>query len=83
MSLRSKPAQPGRGPSNLMIEAVRSQAMGHVNGTIYERSYHNQVVDANTVSAFTDTPSDEMMMKLTGHVSLTADPITPAGPTSA
>jgi Protein of unknown function (DUF3435) len=83
VSLRSEPTQLCRGPSNVMIEGVRSQAMGHVNGTIYERSYRNQIVDADIVSAFIGTPSDEAMMKLMGHVSLTADPVAPAGPTSA
>jgi len=62
---------------------VRSQAMGHVNGSIYEKSYRNQVVDADIVSAFLETPSDEAIMKLMGHMSLTRDPNAPAEPTSA
>ena len=57
--------------------------MGHVNGTIYEKSYRNQVVDGDIVSAFLETPSDEAIMKLMGHLSLTRDPNAPAEPTSA
>jgi hypothetical protein len=56
--------------------------MGHVNGTIYEKSYRNQVVDCDIVSAFLETPSDEAIMKLMGHLSLTRDPNAPAEPTS-
>ena len=70
-------------PTNLGVEEVRSQAMGHVNGSIYEKSYRNQVVDADIVSAFLETPSDEALMKLMGHMSLTRDPNAPAEPTSA
>ena len=40
--------------------------MGHVNGLIYEKSYRNQIVDADIVSAFLETPSDEAIMKLIG-----------------
>lgn len=57
--------------------------MGHVNGTIYEKSYRDQVVDADIVSAFLETPSDEAIMKLMGHLSLTRDPNAPAEPTSS
>jgi len=39
-----------------VTEEVRSQTMGHVNGSIYERSYRNQIVDADIVSAFLETP---------------------------
>jgi hypothetical protein len=56
--------------------------MGHVNGSIYEKSYRNQVVDADIVSAFLETPSDEAIMKLMGHMSFTRDPTAPAAPTS-
>jgi hypothetical protein len=42
--------------------------MGHVNGPIYEKSYRNQIVDADIVSAFPETPSDEAVMKLMGHM---------------
>jgi hypothetical protein len=66
-----------------VAEEVRSQAMGHVNGSIYEKSYRNQVVDADIVSAFLETPSDEAIMKLMGHMSLTRDLNAPAEPTSA
>src|SRR5436190_23923599 len=51
--------------------------MGHVNGAIYEKSYRNQIVDADIVSAFLETPSDEAIMKLMGHISLTRDPNAP------
>jgi hypothetical protein len=54
-----------------------------VNGSIYEKSYRNQVIDANIVSAFLETPSDEAIMKLMGHMSLTRDPNALAEPTSA
>src|SRR5271163_1939344 len=57
--------------------------MGHVNGSIYEKSYRNQVVDADIVSAFLETPSDEALMKLMGHMSLTRDPNAPAEPSPA
>jgi hypothetical protein len=57
--------------------------MGHVNGSIYEKSDRHQVVDADIVSAFLETPSDEAIMKLMGHMSLTRDPNAPAEPTSA
>jgi hypothetical protein len=67
----------------MRAEEVRSQAMGHVNGTIYEKSYRNQVVKADIVSAFLETPSDDALMKLIGHMSLTRDPNAPAEPTSA
>ena len=72
-----------RGLTNPVAEEVRSQAMGHVNGSIYEKSYRNQIVDADIVSAFLETPSDEAIMKLMGHISLTRDPNAPAEPTSA
>jgi len=55
--------------------------MGHVNGSIFERSYRNQVVDADIVAAFLDAPSDKATMKLLGHVSLTRDPTAPSRPT--
>jgi hypothetical protein len=54
-----------------------------VNGPIYEKSYRNQIVDADIVSAFLETPSDEAIMKLIGHMLLTRDPNAPAEPTSA
>jgi hypothetical protein len=76
-------AEEAGGSTNLVAEEVRSQAMGHVNGTIYEKSYRNQVVDADIVSAFLETPSDEAIMKLMGHLSLTRDLNAPAEPTSA
>jgi Protein of unknown function (DUF3435) len=57
--------------------------MGHVNGSIYERSYRNQIVDVDIVSAFLETPSDTGIMKLIGHVSLTRDPNAPTQPTPA
>jgi hypothetical protein len=57
--------------------------MGHVNGPIYEKSYRNQIVDADIVSAFLETPSDEAIMKLMGHMLLTRDPSAPTEPTSA
>jgi hypothetical protein len=66
----------------MRAEEVRSQAMGHVNGAIYEKSYRNQVVKADIVSAFLETPSDDALMKLMGHMSLTRDPNAPAEPTS-
>lgn len=66
-----------------MAEEVRSRAMGHVNGSIYERSYRNQIVDAEIVSLLLETPSDEMTMKLMGHISLGRDPNAPTEPTSA
>jgi hypothetical protein len=75
--------QETRGYTNPVAEEVRSQAMGHVNGSIYEKSYRNQIVDADIVSAFLETPSDEAIMKLMGHMSLTRDPNAPAEPTSA
>jgi Protein of unknown function (DUF3435) len=57
-----------------MAEDVRSQAIGHINGFIYERHYRNQVVDINIVSAFLKTPLDEALMKLIGYISLIKDP---------
>jgi hypothetical protein len=57
--------------------------MGHVNGSIYEKSYCNQVVDIDIVLAFPETLSDEAILKLMGHMSLTKDPNAPAKPTSA
>ena len=75
--------QETRGLSNPVAEEVRSQAMGHVNSSIYEKSYRNQIVDADIVSAFLETPSDEAIMKLMGHMLLTRDPNAPAEPTSA
>lgn len=57
--------------------------MGHVNGSIHERSYRNQVVDTDIVSAFLETPSDKSTMKLIGHTSLTRDPNAPTKPTPA
>jgi Protein of unknown function (DUF3435) len=66
-----------------MTEEVRNQAMGYINGSIFKRSYRNQIVKADIVSAFLERPSDKAMMKLIDHVSLTRDPIAPAKPTSA
>ena len=57
--------------------------MGHVNGTIYEKSYQNQVVDYDIISAFLETPSDEALIKLMGHLSLIRDLNAPTEPTSA
>jgi hypothetical protein len=48
-----------------------------------EWRYRNQIVDADIVSAFLETPSDEAIMKLMGHMLLTRDPNAPAEPTSA
>jgi hypothetical protein len=50
------PGKPGldqetRGLTNPVAEEVRSQAMGHVNGPIYEKSYRNQVVDGSVAAA--------------------------------
>jgi hypothetical protein len=56
--------------------------MGHMNSSIYEKSYRNQIIDADIVSAFLETPSDEAIMKLMGHMFLTRDPNAPAEPTS-
>jgi hypothetical protein len=73
---QSSPAELGqetRGLTNIRAEEVHSQAMGHVNGTIYEKSCWNQVVKADIVSAFLKTPSDDALMKLMGHMSLTRD----------
>jgi hypothetical protein len=69
-----------RSLSNVIAEDVRAQVMGHVNGNIYERHYRSQVVDADVVSAFLDTPSDEALMKLMGQMLLTRDPNAPAEP---
>ncbi len=71
------------GLTNPVAEEVRSQAIGHVNGSIYEKSYRNQIVDADIVSAFLEAPWDEAIMKLMAHMSLTRDPNAPAEPTSA
>lgn len=57
--------------------------MGHVNGSIYERSYRNQVVDADVISFLLGTPSDETTMKLIGHMLLGRDLNTPTEPTFA
>jgi hypothetical protein len=54
-----------------------------VNSTIFERSYRNQVVDGDIISAFLETPSNEAIMKLIGHLSLTRNLNAPAEPTSA
>jgi hypothetical protein len=83
VSLRLTLTRKPRGLTNPVAEEVRSQAMGHVNGSIYEKSYRNQIVDADIVSAFLETPSDEAIMKLMGHMSLTRDPNAPTEPTSA
>ena len=77
------PHPEARGIANTVAEGPRSQAMGHVNSTIHEKHYRNQIVDADIVSAFLETPSDEAIMKLMGHMSLTRDLNAPAGPTSA
>jgi hypothetical protein len=83
VSLCPRLNQETRGLTNPVAEEVRSQAMGHVNSSIYEKSYRNQIVDADIISAFLETPSDEAIMKLMGHISLTRDPNAPAQPTSA
>ncbi|ERF75780.1 hypothetical protein EPUS_01610 [Endocarpon pusillum Z07020] len=72
-----------RAAAAVLPEGVRSQAMGHVNGSIHERSYRNEVVDTDIVSAFLETPSDKSTMKLIGHTSLTRDPNAPTKPTPA
>jgi hypothetical protein len=81
-SLRGRD-QETRGYTNPVPEEVRSQAIEHVNSSIYEKSYSNQIVDANIVSPFLETPSDKAIMKLMGYMSLTRDPNAPAEPTSA
>lgn len=55
--------------------------MRHVNGFIFERSYRNQVVNADIVAAFLEAPSDQATMKLLGHMSLIRDPTAPFQPT--
>jgi Protein of unknown function (DUF3435) len=57
--------------------------MGHVNGSTYKRSYRNQIVDANIISAFLETPSDEAIMKLMAICSSREIQTRPAEPTSA
>ena len=57
--------------------------MGHRNSEIHDRYYQNQVLDTDIVSAFLDTPSDEALMKLMGHMSLTRDPSAPSKPSLA
>ena len=64
-------------------DGVRNQAMGHSNSQIHDRYYQNQILAADIVSAFLDTPSDEALMKLMGHMSLTRDPQAPSKPTPA
>jgi hypothetical protein len=76
------PVQGTCGLTKPLAEGERSQAMGHVNGSIHERSYQNQIIDADIVSAFLETPSDEATMKLMGHMSLTRDLNIPVEPTS-
>ena len=61
-ALLGESAEEAGGSTNLVAEEVRSQAMGHVNGTIDKKSYRNQVVDADIVSAFLENPSDEAIM---------------------
>jgi hypothetical protein len=39
-------------------------------------------IDTDIISAFLETPSDEAIMKLIGHILLTRDPNAPAEPTS-
>jgi hypothetical protein len=51
--------------------------MGHVNSSIYEKSYRNQIIDTDIISAFLETPSDEAIMKSMGHLLLTRDPNAP------
>jgi hypothetical protein len=64
--------------TNLGADEARSQAMGYVNGTIREKSYRNQVVGADIVLAFLESPSNEALMKLMGHISFARDPNAPA-----
>jgi Protein of unknown function (DUF3435) len=78
-----KPTEETSGFTNLVSEEIRSQAIRHVNGTIFEKSYRNQVVDGDIVSAFLETPSDKAIMKLISHLLLTRDLNAPAEPTSA
>ena len=77
---------PRSGSSHLtdpVAEEVRSQVMGYVDSSIYKHSYQNQIVNTDIVSAFLETPSDKVIMKLMGHMSLTRDPNAPAESTSA
>jgi Protein of unknown function (DUF3435) len=59
------------GLTNLEAEEARGQAMGYVNGTIYEKRYRDQAADADIVSAFLESPSNEALMKLMGYISFT------------
>lgn len=64
-------------------EPIRNQVMGHSDSNIYHRYYQNQVVDADTVSAFLEEPSNKAVLRLAGHVSLTKDPNAPTRLTPA
>jgi len=57
--------------------------MGHVNNSIYEKSYRNQVIDVNIILVFLEIPSDEVIIKLMGYISLIRDPNVSTEPTSA
>jgi hypothetical protein len=78
-----EPSQKTHTLTNSLTKETHSQTMRHVNDSIYEKNYRNQIVDTDIVSTFLETPSDEAIMKLMGHMSLTRDPNAPAEPTSA
>ncbi|KAF1810595.1 hypothetical protein P152DRAFT_475428 [Eremomyces bilateralis CBS 781.70] len=53
---------------------MRSFVMGHARASLFERYYRNSVVQLDSVSAFLEVPSNDALIKLAGHMSLTRDP---------
>lgn len=51
--------------------------MGHSRSDIYDKFYTNQTVASDTESAFLGTASQDWVLNLAGHLSLTRDPRAP------
>jgi hypothetical protein len=50
---------------------LESEVMGHIGGLALEKSYQNQILDVDIMSAYLEKSSDDPAMKLMGRMALT------------
>jgi len=56
-----------------MTVAERMQAMGHHRPEIYDRHYLNEIIEADMLNILLGIPSNQLLMSLASHMSLTRD----------
>ena len=66
-----------------MTVAERMQAMGHHRPEIYDKHYLNEIIEADTLNILLGTPSNQPLMSLASHMSLTRDRNAPSKLTTA